>query len=86
MIYPLTLWFEITQYNNKSEISIENLVETTWMYRYPRRMEITYDQGSEFIGHKFKKPLIEMVYVIIAKPSTLGNTTSLAILERIHQV
>ena len=32
-----------------------NLVETTWLTRYPRPMEITYYQGSEFIGHEFRK-------------------------------
>ena len=35
------------------------LVETTWMSRYPRPMEITYDQGSESIGLEFIKYLIE---------------------------
>ena len=49
-------------------------------------MEITYDQGSEFIGHKFRKSLIQMEYEITAKPSTLGNLASNAILERIRHV
>ena len=49
-------------------------------------MEIRYDQGSEFIGHKFSKLRIEMDYGITVKPSTLGNPTSNEILERIHQV
>ena len=35
VIDPVTLWFEITQYNGKSGISIANLVETKWLYRYP---------------------------------------------------
>ena len=47
------------QYDNKRAISIVNLVETTWVIRYPRPMEIMYDQGSEYIGHKFNKSLIE---------------------------
>ena len=33
MIDPVTGWFEITQYNNKTEISIADLVETTWLSR-----------------------------------------------------
>ena len=45
MIDPVTGWFEITQYNDKREISIANLVGTTWLSRYPIPMEITYDQG-----------------------------------------
>ena len=54
--------------------------------RYPRPIEITYDQGKEFIGHEFRKFLIETEYEITDKPSTAGNTMSNAILERIHQV
>ena len=33
MIDPVTVWFEITQYNYKREISIANLVEAMWLYR-----------------------------------------------------
>ena len=46
MIDLVTGWFEITEYNDKRSISIANLVETTWLSRYPRTMVITYDQGS----------------------------------------
>ena len=46
MIDPVTGWFEATQNNNKGVISKMNLVETEWLYRYPRPMEITYDQGK----------------------------------------
>ena len=45
MIDPVTRWFEITQYNKKREISIAELVKTMWLTRYPRLMEIMYDQG-----------------------------------------
>ena len=45
MIDPVTGGFEITKYNDKREISITNLVETTWFTRYTRPMETTYDQG-----------------------------------------
>ena len=45
-----------------------------------------YKQGSEFIGHEFRKSIVEEEYEIIAKPSTSDHPTSNAILERIHQV
>ena len=45
-----------------------------------------YDQGKEFIGHKFIKSLIDTEYGITVKPSTLGNPMSNAVLERTHQV
>ena len=67
-------------------ISIANLVETTWMSRYPRPMEIMYDQRSKFIGNDFRKYLMEMEYGITSKPSTSGNPIFNAILERIYQV
>ena len=31
MIHHVTTCFEITQYNNKKEMALENLVETMWM-------------------------------------------------------
>ena len=73
MINPVTGWFEITQYDNKIAIYIAKLVETTWLSRYPRPIESTYDQGSEFIGPEFIKSLIESEYRITSKPSTSGN-------------
>ena len=45
-----------------------------------------YDQGSEFIGHYFRKPAIEIEYGIFDKSRTLENSTSNMIFERIHQV
>ena len=50
VIDPVTGWFEIAQYNDKIAMSIADLVETTWLSRYPRPIEIMHDQGSEFIG------------------------------------
>ena len=46
MIDPVTGWFEVTQYNDKRAIEIAKLVETTWLSRCPRPMDITYDQGK----------------------------------------
>ena len=76
MIDHVTGWFKITQYDDKHDISIANLVETKWLTRYHRPTEITYDQGSEFIGHEFRKSIIEEEYGIVAKTSTSGNPTS----------
>ena len=54
MINPVRGLFEITKYNYKRAISVANLVETMWLSRYPIPMEITYEQGSEFIGNEFR--------------------------------
>ena len=59
IIDPLIGWSKITKYDRKIVLSIANLVETTWLTRYSLPMEITYEKGSEFIGHEFRKPPIE---------------------------
>ena len=58
MIDPVTGWFEVTQYRDKKSMTIANLVETTWLVRYPWPVEITYYQGGKFLGQKFKNSLI----------------------------
>ena len=60
MINPVTGWFEIVQYDDKIAITIANLVKTMWLSRYPRPIEIAYDQGEAFIGHKFINSSIGM--------------------------
>ena len=61
-------------------------METTWSDRYLRPLEITYDQGSAFMFHELKISLNKTEYKIIAKPITLGSTSSNALLEHIYQV
>ena len=56
------------------------------MSRYPRPTEITYEQVYDFMGHYFRKFLIEEEYGIISKPSTSGNPMYNAILEWINLV
>ena len=56
MINPVTGWFEVTQYNYKKAMMIENFVDTTWLSRYPWTSEITYDHISESLGLDFKAP------------------------------
>ena len=46
MIYAVTGWFEITQYNNNKAMTIVKLVKTTWMFRYLWPVQIMYDQGG----------------------------------------
>ena len=86
MIYSVTVWFRIKQCGNKRAISIGNLVERTGLDIYLVPTEIKYYQGSTFIGHEFRKYLIEGKYGIGAKPSTLWNPTSNAILYWVHTV
>ena len=34
MMYPITGWFEVTQYSDKKLMTIASFVETTWLVRY----------------------------------------------------
>ena len=63
-----------------------NLVETTWLSRYPWPSRITYDCRYEFLGIEFKNTLIEEEYGIIAKPETSGNPQANYTIKIIHQV
>ena len=46
MIDPTSGWFEMVQYNNKQVSTIGNLVDQTWLCRYPRPTIITHDRGN----------------------------------------
>ena len=46
MIDLVTGWFEVLRYDDKREVTIANLVETKWLSRYPRPIEIMYDEGK----------------------------------------
>ena len=77
MIDHVTGWFEVTQYSNKKATMTENLVENTWLIRYPWPVEIMYDRGGEFLGHDLKKSLYKMNMVlrlILITPGTHRRT------------
>ena len=59
MIDPATGWFEILKYKDKRTATIENLVDQTWLCRYPSPTIFTYDYGNEFLGNSFKNYLYE---------------------------
>ena len=48
MIDPVTSWFEMVEIYNKTPMEIANIVEMTWLNRYPRPRNIIFDGGSEF--------------------------------------
>jgi hypothetical protein len=83
MIDPATCWFEMREIKEKSAITVANNVEKAWLTRYPKPMEIVYDQGNEFLG-EFAN-MIENDYDIKKKPITKRNPQANAIIERVHQ-
>ena len=84
MTDPATGWFEIVRTTTKSADVIANLVEQAWLTRYPWPTKILYDHGGEFLGKEFQE-LIQKEYDIKAKPITVKNPQSNAMLERVHQ-
>ena len=85
MIDPATGWFEVHEYQDKRSVTVANIAEQEWFSRYPWPTQVTYDRGSEFIGHDFQD-MLKNDYGIKRKPITVRNPQANAIVERIHQV
>jgi transposase InsO family protein len=73
MIDPVSGWFEIHRYDDKRSIPVANIVEQEWLSRYPWPTQVTFDRGSEFIGHDFRDMLVKDYYGIKRKPITVRN-------------
>ena len=56
MLNRVTVWDKIEKYSNTCAIKTSNLVEFTWLTRYPWPTKITYDQESEFMGPEIRNP------------------------------
>ena len=50
MIDPATGWFELCTIEDKRADTIANLVEQTWLSRYPWPTKVIFDRGSEFMA------------------------------------
>ena len=84
VIDPTMGWFKMKQIANKEPITIANVIETTWLTRYPWPDKIVYDRGSEFLV-EFAE-MIKEDYHINKKPITIRNPQANSILERVHQM
>ena len=83
MVDPATSWFEIVEIFNKTPMEIADLVEKTWLNRYPRPGIITFDSGSEFKAD-FKKIMREE-FNLRVKGISVRNPQANAVIERLHQ-
>ncbi len=84
MIDPATGWFEIVDIPNKRADYIANILEFTWLSRYPWPTEIRMDRGKEFAAEV--SAALKEEYGITKKLITTRNPQSNSIIERIHQV
>ena len=83
MIDPATGWFKIAPVTTKSADIVANIVEQTWLNRYPWPQEVILDRGTEFMA-EFAQMITED-YGIKKKPITKQNPQANAIVERVHQ-
>ena len=85
MIDPATGWFEMHELCKKQAITVANIVEQTWLSRYPWPTQIVFDQRIEFLA-KFAD-MVANDYGIKRKPITTRkkNPAANAIIGRIHQ-
>ena len=83
MIDPATGWFEIKEIHGIDAAAVANLVELTWLTRYPRLTQITFDRGTKFMADFAK--MVRNDYSIKTKPITTRNPQANSIIERIHQ-
>ena len=83
MIDPATGWFEMREINTKSADNIANILEQSWLSRYPWPSKIIFDRGSEFKAEVTK--MLKEDYGATVSPTTTRNPQANSIVERVHQ-
>ena len=83
MIDPATGWFEIATIPAKTADVVANVLEQTWLNRYPYPTEVVMDRGKEFCAEV--REMLKDDYGIVRKPITTRNPQANAIVERVHK-
>ena len=83
MIDPATGWYVIAEISSKGSDEIANILEMTWLNRYPWPSQVVMDRGREFMGDVIR--LLTKDYGIQRKPITTRNPQANSIVERAHQ-
>jgi hypothetical protein len=83
MIDPATGWLELQQVTTKTADVVVNIVEQTWLTRYPKPDKLIYDHGSEFKAEF--AVMIKNDYGIKKCPAITRNPQASSILEAVHQ-
>jgi transposase InsO family protein len=83
MIDPVTGWFEIAEIPAKRADNIINVLEQTWLVRYPRPAEIIMDRGEEFAAEVHDE--LQNEYGVIRKLITTRNPQANSMVKRAHQ-
>lgn len=82
-IDPATGWFEICEIYNKTSAHMSQVLNLTWLSRYPRPEKLIFDNGTEC-----KKDFCHIFdnYGVKHRPTTIKKTQANSILEHVHQV
>ena len=83
MIDPATGWFEIVTVPTKRADEISNILEQTWLNRYPLPTEVVMDRGREFKAEV--EQMLRDEYGITRKVITTRNPQANAMVERCHK-
>ena len=83
MIDPATGWLEIKEILSKRADIVSNVLEKTWLSRYPRPSVIILDRGKELMVEV--TCMIKYDYSIKKKPISVRNPQANAIIEQVHQ-
>jgi transposase InsO family protein len=84
MIDPATGWFEIVETPNRRADEVANLLQMTWLTRYPWPTEVVMDRGNEFQAEV--SAMLKNDYGITKKVITTRNPQANSMVERVHQV
>jgi transposase InsO family protein len=80
---PATSWPEICEITDKRSQTVMDAFQNNWLCRYPRPIQVTFDNGSEFKS-AFKEMCDNLG--IKCRPTTSHNPQGNSVIERIHQV
>jgi RNase H-like domain found in reverse transcriptase/Integrase zinc binding domain len=83
MIDPVTGWFEIAEIPAKQADIIMNVLEFTWLSRYPRPTTVIMDNGREFYAEVEQS--LKNDYGIARRVITTRNPQANSILEHAHK-
>ena len=83
MIDPATGWFEIAEIPSKRADDVANVLERTWLSRYPWPQHVINDRGSEFMAEV--QEMLTNDYGCDVNRITTRNPQANAIVERVHQ-
>ena len=83
MIDPATGWFEAAVIPTKRADEVGNILEMTWMTRYPTPTEVVMDRGREFRAEVSE--MLKDECGITRKVITTRNAQANGIVERVHK-